>query len=462
MSKINSNIRHVTQFSERPWLIHRFRQAKIKKPLSLKNFLNEELVLKDYQIEGVEWLLKEDGRIMADDMGLGKTLQSIAAATSLIVNKEIKNVLIICPSSLVRNWCDEITKWAPDFLTLSITNTGREKDKIWSKLFGHSHFIVTNYEQIRDIPKILLDIEIDLIISDEAHKLRKKSSKISKAVKKLKYRKFWALTGTPIEKNTADVFNLLKIINPRKNIGTIKDHTNISLRAFLRKHILRRLKSDVLKDLKDFSVLKHFVPLNEKQQENYDKLCKEISFAEDEKKLSIYGKLKSLCDYDINSGESSKLDFIEDLLEKINQREEKSIIFSFSLDPLHALKERLNKTYDKNYSVLFTGALDREERNIAIEKFKTNNECMVFLCSGKIGGEGLNLTEANHAIFLNEWWNPSNNKQARDRIIRIGQNKEAFIHHVYTQDTIETRIIDILKSKKIITADVIGKLVKKD
>ena len=460
MNVNKNNVKYVTQFSEQPWLGHRFKKNILSKPYKTDNYLNKDLVLKDYQIEGVKWLIAEDGRIMADDMGLGKTLQSIAAATKLIVDKKINNVLVICPSSLVRNWCDEITKWAPDFSTLSITNTGKEKNEIWSKLYGHSHFIVTNYEQIRDIPKILLDEEIDLIISDEAHKLRKKSSKISIAIQRLKYKKFWALTGTPIENNTTDVFNLLKIINPKKNIGSIKDHSNISLRAFLRKHILRRLKSNVLSELKDFSELKHFIPLSGKQQENYEDLYKELCLAEDEYKLSIFGKLKSICDYDKASGESSKLDFIEDLIEKIDQRNEKSIVFSFSLDPLYALKKRLDKTYKKDFSILFTGALTRDERNDAIHKFKTSSKCVTLLCSGKIGGEGLNLTEANHAIFLNEWWNPSNNNQARDRIIRIGQNKEAFIHHIYTQDTIESRVIKILKSKKEITLDVIGKLVK--
>ena len=96
---------------------------------------------------------------------------------------------------------------------------------------------------------------------------------------------------------------------------------------------------------------------------------------------------------------------------------------------------------------------------MAIEKFKTKKNCSVFLCSGKIGGEGLNLTEANHAIFFNAWWNPSNNNQARDRIVRIGQSKEAFIHYIYTQDTIESKILDILKTKKDITSEVIGRLV---
>lgn len=453
-------VNHVSQNSETPWLIHRFNSEKLKKPLSKKYYLNKNLILKNYQKEGIDWLLKADGRIMADDMGLGKTLQSIAAATQLIVEGEAKNILIICPSSLVRNWSDEFSKWAPNFCVQTITNTGSKKNIIWKNLFNHAHFTITNYEQIRDIPKILLHQEIDLIIADEAHKLRKKTSKISKAVMSLNYKRFWALTGTPIEKNTADVFNLLKMINPKKNLGKISDYDNISLRAFLRKHILRRMKSDVLSDMKDFEELKHFVPLTPKQQQRYDRNFQKMFTLDDDEKLALFGKLKAICDYDEISKESSKLDFIEDLIEKIYEREEKCIVFSFSLDPLKALRSRIQKIYDTDFSTLFTGALGRDERDAAISHFKHNPKCFVFLCSGKIGGEGLNLTEANHAIFINEWWNPSNNNQARDRIIRIGQNKESFIHHLYSADTIEERIIGILKSKKEVTINVIQKLVK--
>jgi SNF2 family DNA or RNA helicase len=212
--------------------------------------------------------------------------------------------------------------------------------------------------------------------------------------------------------------------------------------------------------MKDFEELKHFVPLTLKQQQTYDRNFQKMFTLDDDEKLALFVKLKAICDYDKISKESSKLDFIEDLIEKIHERGEKCIVFSFSLDPLKALRARLNKIYNSDFSTLFTGALDRDERDSAISYFKHNPKCSVFLCSGKIGGEGLNLTEANHAIFLNEWWNPSNNNQARDRIIRIGQNKEAFIHHLYSADTIEERIIDILKSKKEVTLDVIQKLVK--
>ena len=97
------------------------------------------------------------------------------------------------------------------------------------------------------------------------------------------------------------------------------------------------------------------------------------------------------------------------------------------------IKKNLDFIYEKDFSVLFTGDLDREERNKAAENFKNNDKCFVFLCSGKIGGEGLNLTEANHAIFFNVWWNPSNNNQARDRIIRIGQKRSLYSLHILTK-----------------------------
>lgn len=452
----------ISSKTERPYAAERFSISELAKPFFLENILSEKLVLKKYQEEGVNWLLEKNARILADDMGLGKTVQTIAAACNLISKGEIGQVLIVCPSTLVQNWLDELEKWAPSFCAISIGNTGKNKGELWKSFIGYSHFVVTNYEQLREPPDALKNINIDLIIADEAHKIRKKNSKVSKGITSLKYEKFWALTGTPIENNSTDVFNILNIIETKKHLGSVKEYSNISLRALLRTYILRRMKKDVLDEIKDFKEFKYFVPLNEKQQVKYDKLLAEFLVCEEARQLSLFSKLKSICDLDSESKESSKIDFIIELLEKINSRDEKCVIFSFSIEPLEELQARIAELYKKNSAVLFIGSIDREERSNIIETFKTNKDCFVFLCSGKIGGEGLNLTEANHAIFLNEWWNPSNNNQARDRIIRIGQTKEAMIYHIYTANTVESRIIEIIKSKNEITSDIIQKLAKKE
>ena len=177
--------------------------------------------------------------------------------------------------------------------------------------------------------------------------------------------------------------------------------------------------------------------------------------------LKTFGKLKQLCDIDIKNGSSPKIDYVEDALEKISSMKEKCVIFSFWLEPLKELKRRLDKNYNKDFSIVFDGSMDKKERNDAINFFQENSNCRTILCSGKIGGEGINLTEANHVIFINDWWNPSNNNQARDRVVRIGQSKECFITHLKAIDTIDERVSNILKEKKSINAEVIETLVVK-
>ena len=148
------------------------------------------------------------------------------------------------------------------------------------------------------------------------------------------------------------------------------------------------------------------------------------------------------------------------MIEKIIINNEKIVIFSFWLSPLKQLNTLLHEKYNQNFSIVYDGSLDKDEKEEVLNKFKTDQPCYVLLCSGKIGGEGLNLTEANHMIFINSWWNPSNNNQARDRIVRIGQDKKCFIHNLRTVDTIETRIDEILKDKNNITDLVIESLVR--
>lgn len=426
-------------------------------------FLKESGVnftLKNYQLEGIAWLLKANGRILADDMGLGKTAQSISASTALIKELKVKSVLILCPSPLVENWLNELSLWAPSFCSISIRNTGSKKKNIWKAIIGNCHFVVTNYEQLRGLPEITKDFVFDLIICDEAHKLRKSASSLSKNIKKISYKRIFILSGTPIEKDANDLINLLNIINPKANIFSLKKLSPQSLRAYARKDILRRMKNDVLDEMKDLNEEIISVPLSNVQENAYNYLCKNFASSKQSQYLSFFTSLKQLCDIDPRSNESSKLDYAMEIIEKIIAREEKCVVFSFYLLPLEELKNRLDELYGKSSNILYEGSLKLEDRNAGLNTFANDKACKVFLCSGKLGGEGLNLVSANHAIFINEWWNPSNNAQARDRIFRIGQLKNVNIYKLRTINTIESRVAEILEEKDELTDNVIEKLVK--
>lgn len=431
-------------------------------PFFLKNYLSDKGKPKDYQKEGINWLLEGKSRLLADDMGLGKTFQSIYAATKLITSGKAGTVLIICPAPLISNWAREIEEWSPNFTSTIITSTGRNKNKIWKELWGFSHFVITNYEQLRDLPEELKNTKISLIIADEAHKLRKKSSIISKSIKKLEYDNFWALSGTPVEKNELDAMNILKIIDPNLSETELKDLSNLSLGALIEKYILRRMKSSVLNELQGFEEKNHLIELNTNQQRQYSDVLKKARITKSNDALNVFGKLRQICDFDQEKKTSSKVDFIIELLDKIKLRNEKAVIFSFWIEPLLILKERIDKNFKSDSSQLFIGDLNKSEREQSLRKFKKNDKTFVLLCSGKLGGEGINLTEANHAIFFNLWWNPSNNNQAKDRLLRIGQEKNVFIHTLESSNTIESKLKYLLEDKNNIYKDLIDQVIKEE
>ncbi len=460
LSPSKKSYKTFNQFNNESYISLRSSASDLAIPFFLKDNYKKGLKHKSFQKDGIDWLKKGNSKILADDMGLGKTLQALSASAEMMTNGEIGKVLIICPSSLTTNWCREINKWLPYFVVTQINNTGDKKNEIWKNLMYFSHFLITNYEQLRELPKSFKENDIDLIIADEAHKLRKGDSKIFNSIKKIKYKKFWALSGTPIEKNQSDIAHLLKLIDPKRiNLPVLKKLDNLSIRATARKYLLRRMKTDVLDDLKGFESTIHEIELNSDQKKSYAEVLSKAKNTNINDGLKIFSELKAICDVDPNTKQSSKADLILELCEKIKYREEKCVIFSFWLEPLHQLQKKLNVVFGSSCCVMFEGSLTKKERDAAIDKFECEDKCFIFLCSGKIGGEGINLTEANHAIFFNKWWNPSNNDQARDRINRIGQKKKSFIHELVTKDTIEYRVNDILLDKNEITDDVITKLV---
>ena len=366
----------------------------------------------------------------------------------------------MCPRSLMQNWADEIRIWAQSFKCFVVSSEVNTED-LWKGIISYGHFFIINYDQARKIPPSLQNKTPDLIICDEAHKLRKKTSKVHLGLEKLSSnaKRFWALTGTPIEKDTNDLISLMQLIRPNAYNSNIRKLPQSTIKSMMSKNVLRRLKLDVLSDLTDLKEQTIYLKLDEKQQEKYDQV---MMLAKKQKKddlLRSFNKLRDICnDY---NGESSKYDFAEDLLHKISLKKEKVVIFSYKLRPLKEMQSRIEKEYGPKSSFIFEGKMDISERNDAINNFKTNPKTFVLLCSGKIAGEGLNLFEANNVIFLNEWWNPSSNNQARDRVYRIGQTKDVYIYNLRTKDTIEEEIENILKQKESITYNVIEKMVKK-
>ena len=458
VSKSTAKAKRVTQYSSNESFL-RFRfHSKVLYAAYFQKYSNAKYSLKPYQVNGVKWLNKPGSKILGDDMGLGKTAQAISAMNAEFQACLIKSVLILCPGPLQENWMRELKIWAPNLCVVNISDTGSLKKNIWNELLGHSHIILTSYDQIRSAPIALKNYNFDLIIADEAHKVRKPSSLAHKNLKSLTYKRFWGLTGTPIENNKQDIISLLTIVNPTINPSTLKKYSNIALKSTIKKYFLRRLKKDVLKELPDLQEFNLPVSLKGKQLKAYQNLLSKFQKSHKDNILSNFTKLKNICDIDPVSKESAKIDMAIEIIEKILSSNEKCVIFSYTLPILEELNSRLKFHYKKEISKVFSGKLSAQDRNETLSSFEADKESKILLCSGKIAGEGLNLVSANHLIFLNKWWNPSNNKQARDRIHRIGQSKNVSIYSINTVDTLEDRVKEILRSKDNLTDEIIESL----
>ena len=404
-------------------------------------------LLRAFQKEGVNWLVGREKAILADDMGLGKTVQAIYALRVLFNRAKIKSALVVAPKSLLANWEEELTRWAPELSRARLIPSSSIRSRAWETVLGACHVLLTNYEQLRDPPAVLTERGVDVVIADEAHRLRNIGSQVAQGVRKLTTSRFWALTGTPFERDPEDLATLLSILEPNKfSISDRRLHP-ASLRAQARPYVLRRLKVNVLKDLPEVWEQQQVLDLLPGQRESYSKAWRKVANSSRDRVLAAVNELRTICDYDHRTGESVKVDRIVEILQDVASSNEKAVVFSYLLKPLDVLEERLNRHFGKQIGLNLRGDMSSGDRESAITRFKVDPEALVLLCSLRVAGEGLTLTSANHVIFLNEWWNPSANIQARDRVVRIGQRKGVRLYKFRCRNTIEDNLEEILARK---------------
>lgn len=400
-----------------------------------------QLPLYDYQRAGSDFLQKHHRALLADEMGLGKTLQAIAAIVDLIKQGEVSRVLVVVPKSLCLNWLAQFQKWAPHVAASLVLPTGAAARSVWPQRVGSSWVIVTTYEQVRRFPE-LIDQHADLVVADEAHRLRNSSSGTSQSFRKIARQRMWLLSGTPMERDPEDIAHLLSLLEPNRFSSRDARLPIAVLRERARPLVLRRSVEDVLSQLPAQVDCHEVLSLTPSQRKSY-LICRK---ARTKVAIQRFSALRSICDLDPESGSSSKIDRSLQLVSQIRSSGESVVIFSYWRAPLAELKARLES--DDHRPVVLTGDQSAYQRQEAVDRFE--NEGGILLASGHIAGEGLTLVRANHAIFLNRWWNPSRNSQAAGRIRRIGQVRTTFVYTFTCAGTVE-ELVDLLLERKAAT-----------
>jgi len=419
-------------------------------------------MLYDFQTDGVEWLISNDKALLADDMGLGKSVQVIAALSKIFNSNSTKSIsikntscLILAPKSLIKNWVDQFNSWAPYFKVLSIVS--KSKNLLSSIQYAsiNYHIVVTNYESVRGNPDILNSDYFDIMVCDEAHRLRKRSSAINKTILQSKINQRWLLTGTPIEKDSLDVLNLASILEPSRISIENNKFSDFKALNLLKKYSLRRTKDELLKDIPKPNEKDVFIDLSSCQRKKYDLTIKDsLKPKNRDLQLKFFNALRSIIEFCPECDENAKTSYVIDLLKSLPEHKRKSIVFSYLLDPLVYLKKYLDLEMNV---VILDGSQTASERFEIVERFQTSDDIDIILASIRATSEGLTITAAERVIFLNKWWNPSLNMQARDRVIRLGQKKVVDIFNIYVNDSIDSNLLSILNTKEQTWNKVINK-----
>merc|ERR1712012_163456 len=475
-------------------------------------WMTDGLSLHPYQLEGISWARhswnKNTDIILADEMGLGKTIQTITFLYSLYKEGHCRGpFLVAVPLSTLINWEREFALWAPEFYVVSYVgdkdsrmvirenelsfedNAVRKGDKA-SRIKASTvkfHCLLTSYEMISMDAACLGSVQWEVLVVDEAHRLKNNQSKFFKVLAGYAITYKMLLTGTPLQNNLEELFYLLNFLTPGKfndlskfqndfdNIGK-EDQVRL-LHELLGPHMLRRLKADVLKNMpskSEFIVRTNLAPLQKKVYKNIltrnfealnSKGGAQVSL------LNIMMELKKCANhpyllpgpaeeaplsptglFEINAmiKYCGKLTLLKKMLDQLKIEGHRVLIFSQMtkmLDLLEDFLDGVNLRYER-----IDGGITGSMRQEAIDRFnKPNAEQFVFLLSTRAGGLGINLATADTVIIYDSDWNPHNDIQAFSRAHRIGQQNKVMFYRFVTRNTVEERVTQVAKKKMMLT-----------
>ena len=473
-----NNIRYIKGKSQLKEIRDKFKNIE---KLSFKEPENLNATLRSYQKVGYNWFKTLEylncGGILADEMGLGKTLQTI----SYIASNQGAISLVVVPTSLIYNWKCEFEKFAPN-LKIGISNGVKdEREKLLNNIENYD-VIITTYNLLKIDLEMYKNTEFKCCILDEAQYIKNSHCKNALAVKEIKSKTKFALTGTPIENSLMELWSIFDFIMPSylydEKRFSVRYHKKLKespevldeLNKLIKPFILRRYKKDVAHELPNKIEKNLIVSLGDEQEKVYASYAKyaveliEKKVKDDEFKnskieiLSYITKLRQLCldpsiVMDNYMGESGKIEALIEILGEAIENNHKILVFSQFTSVLKNISKRLKK--EKITFSYLDGSINSEKRMNMVKDFNEGANS-VFLISLKAGGTGLNLTSADIVIHFDPWWNPAVEDQATDRAHRIGQKNVVEVIKMIAKGTIEEKIVNLQDEKRLLISKLIG------
>jgi superfamily II DNA or RNA helicase len=439
--------------------------------------------LRDYQRVGLGWLafLAEHGLngCLADDMGLGKTVQALALVLHLKAKDAPGVSLVIAPVSTLRNWENEAARFAPALRV--VVHHGSERQR-GPDAFDAADLVIVSYATLRVDRETFQAREWAAVILDEAQSIKNPASQSFAAVKTLRSRHRFTLTGTPLENSAVDLWAQFDFLEPgllgslqrfRRRFGGAAsdgpDPERQRLRRIVRPFILRRTKEVVEKSLPPREEIRLLAEMGPRQKAAYDALKEgyRARIVEAIRARGVGGcgalvfegllRLRQAACIPAHAGPSlkglpsAKLELLEDVLEEIVSESHRVLVFSQFVQTLDAIGRMLD---DRGHDHVRLDGSTRNRQEV-VDRFQADPRVPVFLLSLRAGGLGINLTAADYVIIFDPWWNPAVERQAVDRSHRIGQHKPVFVYRLITRDSIEERILALQDTKRALAADLI-------
>lgn len=445
---------------------------------SLEPYLRDEVDFFPWQIDGVRTLANKENSLLADEMGLGKSLQALAVFAIAVYMGTAQSAIIVCPPSLIGNWCDEISKFTRiQFMVLDGSPTKRAEILAEFAALRGPKILVTNYEKINKHQSELNALRFDFGIFDEAHYIKGYKSQRTKACHNLVNGRTMLLTGTPMLGHVSDLWGLLRKLDPNgtpsywtfinryavfggyqnKQIIGVKNERE--LRKRLDGFMLRRLAKDHLGLTQPFFVSRR-VDMTAEQRRIYDKIKSDLKVerpeqASDEEiqnALVKFTRLLQACSTTKSFNgvdESPKLDLCMADDAELFENGEKVIVFTQFREMQRAYLDRHFKTYGNKGvpSFYLNGDVPPAERQQVVKDWQNVNGPSVIVCMIQVGGVGLNMTAAHNVAFLDKLFVPALNSQAVSRAHRLGQTKPVIVREYITRGTVEARVEAIINNK---------------